>query len=106
MPINFSDIASDNVMKTTLEIPECYLRRLFRIYFLIQPLTQNYSCLSWWLSGKDSTFQYRRRGFNPWVGKIPWRREWQPTPVFLPGEFHGEDPGGLQSMGSHRAGHD
>ena len=27
--------------------------------------------------------------FNPWVRKIPWRREWQPTPVFLPGEFHG-----------------
>ena len=26
--------------------------------------------------------------FNPWVGKIPWRREWQPTPVFWPGEFH------------------
>ena len=26
----------------------------------------------------------------PWVGKIPWRREWQPTPVFLPGESHGE----------------
>ena len=25
-----------------------------------------------------------------WVGKIPWRREWQPTPVFLPGEFHGQ----------------
>ena len=28
-------------------------------------------------------------GFDPWVGKIPWRRKWQPTPVFLPGEFHG-----------------
>jgi len=28
--------------------------------------------------------------FDPWVGKIPWRREWQPTPVFLPGEFHGQ----------------
>jgi len=27
---------------------------------------------------------------NPWVGKILWRREWQPTPVFLPGEFHGQ----------------
>ena len=26
--------------------------------------------------------------FDPWVGKIPWRREWQPTPVILPGEFH------------------
>ena len=29
-------------------------------------------------------------GFNPWVGKILWRREWQPTPLFLPGEFHGQ----------------
>ena len=28
--------------------------------------------------------------FNPWVGKIPWRREWPPTPVFLPREFHGQ----------------
>ena len=27
-------------------------------------------------------------GFDPWVGKIPWRREWLPTPVFLPGVFH------------------
>ena len=41
------------------------------------------------------------------VGKIPWRRKWQPTPVFLPGESpQTEDPGGLQSMGSHRVGHD
>ena len=31
-----------------------------------------------------------RHRFNPWVGKIPWRRAWQPTPVFLPGEFHGQ----------------
>ena len=29
-------------------------------------------------------------GFDPWVGVIPWRREWQPTPVFLPSEFHGQ----------------
>ena len=28
-------------------------------------------------------------GFNPWVGKIPWRRKWQPTPVLMPGKFHG-----------------
>ena len=28
--------------------------------------------------------------FDPWVGKILWRWEWQPTPVFLPGEFHGQ----------------
>ena len=30
-----------------------------------------------------------RHGFDPWVGKIPWRRKWQPSPVFLPGESHG-----------------
>ena len=42
-----------------------------------------------------------------WVGKIPWRREWQPTPVFLPGESPWtEKTGGLQSMGSKRVGHD
>ena len=32
----------------------------------------------------------RKPGFDLWVGKIPWRREWHPTPVFLPGEFHGQ----------------
>ena len=39
---------------------------------------------------KKSACQCRRGGFNPWVGKIPWRKKWQPTPVFLPGEFHGQ----------------
>ena len=32
----------------------------------------------------------KRCGFDPWVRKIPWRREWQPTPVFLPGKSHGQ----------------
>ena len=37
--------------------------------------------------------------FNPWVGKIPWRRKWQPTPVFLPEEFHGQrSPVGCSPM--------
>ena len=47
---------------------------------------------------------FQRYAFNPWVGKTPWRRWWQPTPVFLPGESHGwtEEPGGLQSMGSQK----
>ena len=42
-------------------------------------------------SGKESACQCReqkRRGFNPWVRKVPWRRAWQPTPVFLPGKSH------------------
>ena len=34
--------------------------------------------------------QCRRPGFDPWVGKILWKREWRPTPVFLPGESHGQ----------------
>ena len=32
----------------------------------------------------------KRLRFDPWVGKIPWRRKWQLTPVFLPGESHGQ----------------
>ena len=43
-----------------------------------------------WFIGKESMCQCRRLGFNPWVGKNPWRREWQPTPVFLAGKFHGQ----------------
>ena len=46
--------------------------------------------LSWWLSGKESTCQFRRRGFSPWVRKILWRRRWQPTPGSLPGKPHGQ----------------
>ena len=54
--------------------------------------------------GKKICLQCRRPGFDPWVGKIPWRREWQPTPVFLPGESHeqrslaGYSPGGHKEL--------
>ena len=51
---------------------------------------KQYEGLPRWLSGKESTCQCRTLRFQPWVGKIPWRREWQPTPVFLPGESHGQ----------------
>ena len=51
----------------------------------------------WWhyqlLSGKKSACQYRRNwrcSVNPWVGKTPCRRKWQPTPVFLSGKSHGQ----------------
>ena len=58
-----------------------------------------------WLSGKESAglcTSHRRCSFDPWIRKIPWRRKWQPTPVFLPGEFHrqrslaGYSPWGLK----------
>ena len=46
-----------------------------------------------WLSGKESVCRCRRQRrlvFNLWVRKVPWRRKWQPTAVFLPGKFHGQ----------------
>ena len=43
-----------------------------------------------WLHCKESTCQCRRCRFDSWVGKVPWRRKWQPTPVFLPGESLGQ----------------
>ena len=46
--------------------------------------------LSWRFSGKESACQRRRCGFDLWVGKIPRRWKQKPTPVFLPGEFHGQ----------------
>ena len=50
--------------------------------------------LHWGLVSKESACNVEdmgsRPGFDPWVGKIPWRRAWQPSPVFLPGESHGQ----------------
>ena len=52
--------------------------------------------------GKEPAYQcrrHKRRGFDPWVGKIPWKRVWQPTPILLPGESPWtEEPGRLQSI--------
>ena len=60
----------------------------------------------WWSSGKESSCQFRRFKrcrLYPWIGKIPWRRKWQLTPVFLPGESPWtEELGRKQSVGSQR----
>ena len=45
---------------------------------------------SWWLKWAGICMQCRRPRFDPWVGEIPWRREWLPIPVFLPRECHGQ----------------
>ena len=62
---------------------------LLWVYHLVNPRWDILG-LSWWLRQWRIHLQCRRPGFNPWHGKISWRREWQPTPVFLPGEFHGQ----------------
>ena len=46
-----------------------------------------------WLRGKESACRckkHKRCGFDSWIRKIPWKRKWQPTIVFLPGKFHGQ----------------
>ena len=59
-----------------------------------------------WLNGR-SFCQCGRRGFNPWVGKILWRRKWQPTPAFLPGKLHGQRGAWRVTVhGSPKIGHD
>ena len=58
-----------------------------------------------WHSAKESACQSRRCkgcGFDPWVGKIPWRRAWQPTSVFLPGKSHGQRSLGGYSPWGHK----
>ena len=58
-----------------------------------QRFSTEFSAATWatvgfFISGKEPACQCRRHRFDSWVGKIPWRRKWQPTPIFLPGESH------------------
>ena len=50
----------------------------------------NYFWLLWWFISKESACRCRRLRFDPCAGKIPWRREWLPTLVFLSGKSHGQ----------------
>ena len=58
-----------------------YFKLIFEVYI---------SSLPSGASVKESACQCRRRGFDPWVRKLPWKRTWQPTPAFLPGESPGQ----------------
>ena len=59
-----------------------------------------------WLSGEEYACQCRRCGFDPCVGKIPRRRVWKPTPVFLPGKSHGQrSPAGYSPWTHKRVEH-
>ena len=63
--------------------------------------------LPWWLRRWRIRLQFGRPGFDSWAGKVPWRRAWQLTAVFLPGESpRTEEPGGLPSIGLQRVEHD
>ena len=66
------------------------------------PLLYLRNGLRWWLSGKEFTCQCRNHRFDPWVGKIPWRKKGQPTHVFLPGKSHGQRSQGAYSLLGHK----
>ena len=65
-------------------MPTCHIM----VYFFNQ-IRKRLSGLPSWLSWERIQLQCRRPAFDPWVGKMLWRREGLPTPVFWPGEFHG-----------------
>ena len=56
----------------------------------INKMWYSHTRLPWWLRWESVCLQCRRPRFKPWVGKIPWRRKWQPTLGLLPGKSHGQ----------------
>ena len=86
LEISVMDLERDKQVMIWILNQCCFLKK----YELLLSPNQIIDGLPWWLNGKESTCQCRRRGFYPWVGKIPWRRKWLPTRVFLPGKSHGQ----------------
>ena len=72
-------------------VSEClYFKSVSPVHFIYLLMIIPRGFLPWWLSSKQSACQHRRCGFHPWGGEDPWRRKWQPTPVFLPRKSHGQ----------------
>ena len=88
-----TDSRKDTPTQTTTAI-DVKAQQLYGINkYILYPLDILNIGLPRGLSGKESTSKIGdtgRHGFHPWVEKIPWRRKWQPTPAFLPGESHGQ----------------
>ena len=107
---------SSSLLSTIRVLSPAYLRLVIDIspdnldssLCFIQPgISHDVLCFPQWLSGKESACQCRtcqRPGFSPCIGKFPWRKKWQPTPIFLPGKIPWtEEPGRLQSMGPQKS---
>jgi len=78
-----SDLACRHVCICIIYSITCFIMVCYMLCVII------HTWLPWWLSWWRIRLQCGRSGFDPWVGKIPWRRETLPSPVFWPGEFHG-----------------
>ena len=84
---------SSTLIFVLFSFPAAHLQYIDKLFTCFYTHLWVFLRLPRWLSDKESTCQcrsHRRRGFNPWVGKIPWRRAWQPTPEFLPEKSHGQ----------------
>ena len=80
--------------KTSIQINSLFLNQVITLGFvLICRSLLHILGFAWWLSGQNVCQQWKRHRrcmFHLWMGKVPWRREWQPTPVFLPEKSHGQ----------------
>ena len=105
-------VHASRVVSTPLETCICYKYKIIYIsidqaaytIFSPSPLIHNWQCLHpnmGFPSGSDS-LHCRRPGFDPWVRKLPWRREWPPTPVLVRGESHGQRSLVCYSQWGHR----
>ena len=67
------------------------MMKIYNLYFNLKYIDT--SRFPRWHSSKEAAYQsrkWKRHGFDPWIGKIPWKRAWQPTTVFLPGKSLGQ----------------
>ena len=97
-----------------MKCPDIYFEEVLKI--VEKAMATHSGILAWeipWTEGLGRLHSMgSRRVRHNWVTSLSlftfmyWRRKWQPTPVFLPGESQGQEPGGLPSMGPHRVGHD
>ena len=73
---------------------------IFQLIFRMKILSYEFGNIPWWLRQWRICLQFRRPGFDPWVGKIPWGRKWLTPSSFLTWRIpRTEEPSGLQSMG-------
>ena len=84
---HFMSGLTDLILRAFIVTMSCSHKSLSNIVFWMNKCMH---MLSLWLSSRESACQCRSRDFHPWVEKIPWRRKWQPTPVFLPEKSHGQ----------------
>ena len=115
----FNQLQIQNILKkkfrdfqrVKLEFTTCWQLFTQHICFIYNYLHSTYTIFLGFpggsVSAKESTSQYKRCGFDSWVGKIPWRRKQQLIPVFLPGKSQGQRSlVGYCTWGHKRAGHD